>query len=128
MGPEHQGRADKVQAASSHWLRHTMGSRLADGVDLRHIRDTFGHSSLTTTSIYLHAEDDARHAAISATRHRLGLGDGHRREGLTVHLNLVTTNKASEAVRIEGESLPCQGDTGTLVARAKQRSAKSQEP
>ncbi len=71
IGPEHQARADKVEAASSHWLRHTMGSRLADGVDLRHIRDTFGHSSLTTTSIYLHAEDDVRHAAISAS-HRLG--------------------------------------------------------
>lgn len=70
LGPEHQARAEKVEAASSHWLRHTMGSRLADGVDLRHIRDTFGHASLTTTSIYLHAEDDARHAAISAS-HRL---------------------------------------------------------
>lgn len=71
LGPEHQARAAKVEAASSHWLRHTMGSRLADGIDLRHIRDTFGHASLTTTSIYLHAEDDARHAAISAN-HRLG--------------------------------------------------------
>lgn len=48
-----------------------MGSRLADEVDLRHVRDTFGRASLTTTSIYLYAEDDARHAAISAS-HRLG--------------------------------------------------------
>jgi len=71
LGPDHQARADKVEAASSHWLRHTMGSHLADDVDLRHIRDTFGHASLTTTSIYLHAEDDARHAAISGS-HRLG--------------------------------------------------------
>ena len=71
LGPQYQARADKVQAASSHWLRHTMGSKLADGVDLRHIRDTLGHASLTTTSIYLHAEDDARHAAISAS-HRFG--------------------------------------------------------
>jgi len=71
LGPEPQARADKVEAASSHWLRHTMGSRLADEVDLRHVRDTFGHASLTTTSIYLHAEDDARHAAISAA-HTLG--------------------------------------------------------
>ncbi|MEK8034946.1 tyrosine-type recombinase/integrase [Ideonella sp. DXS29W] len=70
-GPEHHARADKLRAASSHWLRHTMGSRLADGVDLRHIRDTFGHASLTTTGIYLHTEDDARHAAING-RHRLG--------------------------------------------------------
>lgn len=70
-GPQHQARADKVQAASSHWLRHTMGSKLADNIDLRHVRDTFGHASLTTTSIYLHAEDDARHAAVSIS-HRLG--------------------------------------------------------
>lgn len=73
LGPEHEMRANKLQAASSHWLRHTMGSRLADGIDLRHIRDTFGHASLATTSIYLHAEDDARHAAISES-HRLGWG------------------------------------------------------
>jgi len=69
-----QGRADlahRVEAASSHWLRHTMGSRLANDIDLRHVRDTFGHASIGTTSIYLHAEDDARHAAISAS-HRLG--------------------------------------------------------
>lgn len=71
LGPEHLARANKVEAASSHWLRHTMGSHLADEVDLRHVRDTFGHASLSTTSIYLHTEDDARHAAISAS-HRLG--------------------------------------------------------
>lgn len=73
LGPEHHNRAAKLEAASSHWLRHTMGSRLADSIDLRHVRDTFGHASLTTTSIYLHAEDDLRHAAISAS-HRLGWG------------------------------------------------------
>ncbi len=71
LGPEHEMRANKLQAAPSHWLRHTVGSRLADGVDLRHNRDTSGHASLTTTSIYLHAEDDARHAAINDS-HRLG--------------------------------------------------------
>lgn len=72
IGAEHQARADKVQAAASHWLRHTMGSRLADGVDLRHIATTFGPSSLATTSINLHAGDYARRAALCA-RHRLGL-------------------------------------------------------
>lgn len=73
LGPEHHNRATKLEAASSHWLRHTMGSRLADSIDLRHVRDTFGHASLSTTGIYLHAEDDLRHAAISAS-HRLGWG------------------------------------------------------
>jgi hypothetical protein len=27
------------------------------------VRDNLGHASLNTTSLYLHAEDDARHAA-----------------------------------------------------------------
>jgi len=42
-----------------------MGSRLANTIDLRHVRDTLGHASISTTSIYLHAEDDVRHAAVS---------------------------------------------------------------
>jgi integrase len=78
-GPEHAGRAEKVESASAHWLRHTMGSRLADEVDLRHVRDTLGHSSLTTTSIYLHAEDDERHSAISGAH---GLGWDRAEAGL----------------------------------------------
>lgn len=71
QGPGREQHAARIEAASSHWLRHTMGSRLADGVDLRHVRDTLGHASIGTTSIYLHGEDDARHAAVSAA-HRLG--------------------------------------------------------
>ena len=52
--------------------RHTAGSRMADqDVDLRHVRDTFGHASISTTNIYLHAEDNRRHQAIEAA-HRLG--------------------------------------------------------
>lgn len=30
-------------------------------VDLRHVRDNLGHESITTTSVYLHSSDDARH-------------------------------------------------------------------
>lgn len=66
-----QAQADKLRAASAHWLRHTAGSNLANDVDLRHVRDTLGHSSLTTTSIYVHGEDDERHSAVSAS-HRIG--------------------------------------------------------
>lgn len=42
-------------------------------VDLRFVRDNLGHASLTTTSIYLHTEEDLRHAATQAN-HRLGWG------------------------------------------------------
>lgn len=62
--------ADKLRAASAHWLRHTAGSNLANGIDLRHVRDTLGHATLTTTSIYVHGEDDERHDAVSAS-HRI---------------------------------------------------------
>ncbi|WP_409518832.1 tyrosine-type recombinase/integrase [Paraburkholderia sp. LEh10] len=52
-GSEHAARADLLEKASAHWLRHTAGSHMADHqVDLRHVRDNFGHASLTTTSIY----------------------------------------------------------------------------
>lgn len=66
-----EAQAAKLKAASSHWLRHTAGSNLANGADLRHVRDTLGHSNLSTTNIYVHGEDDARHAAIS-DHHRIG--------------------------------------------------------
>ncbi|MBP0623665.1 recombinase XerD [Cupriavidus sp. LEh25] len=40
-------------------------------VDLRFVRDNFGHASISTTSGYLHSEEDARHEATQA-RHRIG--------------------------------------------------------
>ena len=72
QGPEFGAQADVLASASSHWLRHTAGSHMSDQqVDLRFVRDNFGHASLATTSVYLHAEDDARHQATQAS-HRLG--------------------------------------------------------
>ncbi len=70
QGENYWARAQRLRAASAHWLRHTAGSRLADSVDLRHVRDTLGHASLNTTSLYLHTEEDKRHRAIE-TGHRL---------------------------------------------------------
>ncbi|MBL8517599.1 MAG: tyrosine-type recombinase/integrase [Betaproteobacteria bacterium] len=61
-GPEHEAVASLLEQASAHWLRHTSGSSMADGeLDLRFLRDNLGHESLTTSSIYLHSEDDERH-------------------------------------------------------------------
>ncbi|PWU09978.1 MAG: integrase [Verrucomicrobia bacterium] len=71
QGENYWAQAQRLRAASAHWLRHTAGSRLAHSVDLRHIRDTLGHASLNTTSLYLHVEEDQRHRAIEAG-HRLG--------------------------------------------------------
>jgi site-specific recombinase XerC len=56
--------AERLRQASAHWLRHTAGSHMMDGqVDLRFVRDNLGHASISTTSQYLHADDDERHRA-----------------------------------------------------------------
>ncbi len=64
-------RADMLEKASAHWLRHTAGSHMADQqVDLRLVRDNLGHASLTTTSLYLHIDDDRRHRE-TEDKHRI---------------------------------------------------------
>ncbi|MBA4742587.1 MAG: tyrosine-type recombinase/integrase [Azoarcus sp.] len=71
-GPEHARNAAILEQASAHWLRHTAGSNMAGSVmDLRHVRDNLGHDSLSTTSRYLHSEDDQRHRD-TEEKHRLG--------------------------------------------------------
>jgi site-specific recombinase XerD len=61
-GAEFEARAALLEQASAHWLRHSAGSHMADQqVDLRLVRDNLGHASLSTTSLYLHADDDRRH-------------------------------------------------------------------
>ena len=72
QSPDLAARAQRLRAASAHWIRHTAGSSMANqDIDLRHVRDTLGHASISTTNIYLHAEDNRRHEAIEAS-HRLG--------------------------------------------------------
>jgi site-specific recombinase XerD len=64
-------RADLLEKASAHWLRHSAGSHMADQkVDLRLVRDNLGHASLTTTSLYLHIDDDRRHRE-TEDKHRI---------------------------------------------------------
>nr|WP_174772223.1 tyrosine-type recombinase/integrase [Paraburkholderia sp. SG-MS1] len=71
-GDEYMQPADQLELASAHWLRHSAGSNMADQqVDLRLVRDNLGHASLTTTSQYLHADDDRRHKETDE-KHRIG--------------------------------------------------------
>ncbi|MCG5076828.1 tyrosine-type recombinase/integrase [Paraburkholderia tagetis] len=64
-------RAARLESASAHWLRHSAGSHMADGdVDLRLVRDNLGHASLSTTSLYLHSDDDHRHRE-TEEKHRI---------------------------------------------------------
>jgi len=70
-GPEWEAQAAVLASASAHWLRHTAGSHMTDQqVDLRFVRDNFGHASIATTSAYLHSEEDTRHEA-TQQRHRI---------------------------------------------------------
>lgn len=71
-GDEFAVRADLLERASAHWLRHTAGSHMADHqIDLRLVRDNLGHESLSTTSQYLHVDDDRRHKE-TEQKHRIG--------------------------------------------------------
>jgi site-specific recombinase XerD len=58
---------ERLRQASAQRLRHTAGSHMMDRqVDLRYVRDNLGHESISTTSEYLHADDDDRHRATEA--------------------------------------------------------------
>ncbi len=71
QGAKFEAAALHIEQASTHWLRHTAGSHLSERADLKVVRDNFGHANLSTTSIYLHTEDDARHDATEQA-HRVG--------------------------------------------------------
>lgn len=44
--------AAKIEAASTHWLRHTVSTHMTDsGMDVKTTRDNFSHATISTTSI-----------------------------------------------------------------------------
>jgi len=70
-GSEWHVAASQIEEASTHWLRHTAGTHMTDaGMDVKTVRDNFGHATISTTSIYVHSEDDVRHDATQAA-HRI---------------------------------------------------------
>jgi len=57
-----KAKREKLQALSPHWLRHISASHQDKrGVPMTMIRDNHRHASLSTTQIYMHSEDVARH-------------------------------------------------------------------
>lgn len=59
--------ANKLHNASTHWLRHSYGSYLANDkqVPLTYIRDELGHSNISTTSLYLNTDAKQRQKTVS---------------------------------------------------------------
>jgi integrase/recombinase XerD len=74
-GAQFEAAAAHIEQASTHWLRHTAGSHLSERADLKVVRDNLGHANLSTTSVYLHTEDDSRHDATEQA-HRAGWQPG----------------------------------------------------
>ena len=55
---DHPLLAEKLCRASPHWMRHSHASHaLARGAELTSVRDNLRHSSISTTSMYLRADD-----------------------------------------------------------------------
>ena len=61
IAEEHPATADKLRRASPHWTRHTHATHaLERGVDLTTVRDNLRHASVSTTSVYLHTDEEKR--------------------------------------------------------------------
>ncbi len=59
--------AAKLRGASPHWMRHTHASHaLHRGAELTTVRDNLRHASISTTSTYLHGDDEKRTKQLGA--------------------------------------------------------------
>jgi len=76
LGKTDEARADKLYSATTHWLRHTSAThRVNSGEDLRIVsKKLLRHSSIETTMIYQHSDENAAHAELS----KFKMGDGDK--------------------------------------------------
>jgi len=63
-------RAEKLRAASTHWLRHSSLSHMGDHTDIRTLTQKAGHASLKVATVYQHKERKALHDECSKLRVR----------------------------------------------------------
>jgi integrase/recombinase XerD len=68
-------RAAGLEKITPHVFRHTVATMLLqEGVDLRFIQTFLGHSSIVTTTIYVHVDDKSQRAALAPRHPRRLLG------------------------------------------------------
>jgi Site-specific recombinase XerD len=64
-----------------HMLRHSIAmAMLKNGIPISYIRDYLGHSSIVTTTIYSHADDEMIASALAAVEHEQAKGDLAKQE------------------------------------------------
>jgi integrase/recombinase XerD len=69
MALKRHARAANRETITPHVFRHTLATMLFEqGVDLRFIQAFLGHSSIVTTTIYAHVNDESQRAVL-ADRH-----------------------------------------------------------
>lgn len=67
LEPVNAAVAEKLRHASPHWMRHTHATHaLSNGASLTTVRDNLRHASVSTTSVYLHTDEQRRAAELSA--------------------------------------------------------------
>jgi site-specific recombinase XerD len=67
LDPPQEGFAQRLGAASTHWMRHTHATHaLNRGAELLSVRDNLRHASVATTSIYLRSDEVRRATQLSS--------------------------------------------------------------
>lgn len=66
--------AFRLEEASAHWLRHSLGSNLVrQGMNIAQVRDVMRHANLSTTNRYVNTDADERHGEM-VDKHKLPTG------------------------------------------------------
>jgi integrase/recombinase XerD len=122
---------------SPHWLRHAHASHALDhGAPIHLVQATLGHSSVATTSRYLHArpgDSSSRFLAASASRITLPFGGTRAMNVVTANRlqhkeNTMIANDSEASAGVEAAAPELQRKTAKKPKGKKQRRAKKASP